>query len=148
MSRIRTVNTQELTHEQKKYLNNHERGVFIGLPSDEETIYGLLYEDLEYFDDRLPCVTRPDKLPKNTDTIDFVTFSPLFQDKVNIGWFIKLPDLEYRSGNNFIFVKRRNCLIKEGESPQLKVNLKNLIILNIPDVSTLMLSTKIKDFRT
>lgn len=148
MSRIQTVNTQTLTQEQKKYLNNHERGTFIGLPSDDEILYGLLYEDLKYFDVEAACVIRPDKLPKNTNTVDFITFNPLFQNKTSIGWFIKLPDLEHKSGNNFIFVRRRNRLVKEGEQPQLRINLKNLVILNIPDVSTLLLSTKVKDFRT
>lgn len=91
---------------------------------------------------------RPDKLPDEALSLSMLSLTPLCVGALNVGWFITFPALNVALGRNYVRVIRGRSQVSEKDQPQLSVYLRSLIVMEVPDIMSMVLSTAVKDMRT
>ena len=94
-----------------------------------------------------PLVARPDRVPEEALQLSMVKLETVYCGESNVGWLAHFPALSVTVGKNYTRVLRGHPALNEQHAPQMSMLLKTLVVMEIPDVMTLLLSTRVRDVR-
>lgn len=91
---------------------------------------------------------RPDKLPEEALSLSMLSLTPLCLGQSNVGWYISFPAMHVNVGRNYIRVQRARAQLSKKDTPELSILLRSLLVMEVPDVMSVVLSTAVRDMRT